>query len=748
MAKKKRKESNGPKAGRELLDSVKGLRAEVTEMPISVTLETNYMPYAMSVILSRAIPEIDGFKPSHRKLLYTMYKMGLLGGQKIKSANIVGQTMQLNPHGDASIYETMVRLSKGYEALNVPFVDSKGNFGKVYSRDMAYAAPRYTEAKLTDICREMFRDIDSDTVDFADNYDNTKKEPTLLPTSYPNLLVSANTGIAVGMASNICGFNLKETCETAIALMNDPETDLMQTLKAPDFPTGGEILMEEGKMREIYETGRGSFRIRARWQYDKKENLIEIREIPYTTTIEAVMDKIAELMKAGKLKEISDVRDESDLKGLLIAIDLKRGADPEALMQKLFKMTPLLDSFSCNFNVLIAGTPRVLGIREILNEWTAWREECVKRRVYFELKRKRERLHLLTGLSKILLDIDKAIAIIRKTELDADVIPNLMTGFGIDEVQAEFVAEIKLRNINREYILKKISEKEELISDIKELEDTLKSRRRIRRLIINELGEVIKKYGAPRRSSISYSSEEEEPSEEDEEAYPCRLVVSKQGYVKNLNPQGLKSSGEQKFKEGDGELCSFDCMSSDMLLVFTDKAQVYKMRVDEIPETRASQLGSFLSSLLEMDEGENFLDLIYPGEYAKDLLFVFENGRILRTPIGSYETKQNRRKLINAYNEESPLVRIFHLREEDEFVIISDENRALLIGSDKIAVKKSRTAQGNAVMKLKEGKKIVSAIRFADSEIKQKARYRSKTLPARGAVLREEDMGLVQMSIL
>ncbi|NMD44316.1 MAG: topoisomerase IV, partial [Clostridiales bacterium] len=509
MARRKR-ENTESSIDKKLLENVKGLRAEVTEMPISVTLETNYMPYAMSVILSRAIPEIDGFKPSHRKLLYTMYKMGLLGGQKIKSANIVGQTMQLNPHGDASIYETMVRLSKGYEALNAPLVDSKGNFGKVYSRDMAYAAPRYTEAKLTEICREIFKDIDSDTVDFVPNYDNTKTEPTLLPTSYPNLLVSANTGIAVGMASNICGFNLKETCETAIALMNDPDADIMQTLKAPDFPTGGEIIMEEQKMREIYETGRGSFKIRAKWQYEKKGNLIEIREIPYTTTIEAVMDKIAELMKAGKLKEISDVRDESDLKGLLITIDLKRGADPEALMQKLFRMTPLLDSFSCNFNILIAGTPQVLGVREILDEWTAWREECVKRRVYFELKRKRERLHLLMGLSKILLDIDKAIAIIRKTELEADVIPNLMTGFGIDETQAEFVAEIKLRNINREYILKKISEKEELISDIKSLEETLRSRAKIRRLIIKELEEVIKKYGSERKSSIVYAEDIEE----------------------------------------------------------------------------------------------------------------------------------------------------------------------------------------------------------------------------------------------
>ena len=747
MARRKR-ENTESSIDKKLLENVKGLRAEVTEMPISVTLETNYMPYAMSVILSRAIPEIDGFKPSHRKLLYTMYKMGLLGGQKIKSANIVGQTMQLNPHGDASIYETMVRLSKGYEALNAPLVDSKGNFGKVYSRDMAYAAPRYTEAKLTEICREIFKDIDSDTVDFVPNYDNTKTEPTLLPTSYPNLLVSANTGIAVGMASNICGFNLKETCETAIALMNDPDADIMQTLKAPDFPTGGEIIMEEQKMREIYETGRGSFKIRAKWQDEKKGNLIEIREIPYTTTIEAVMDKIAELMKAGKLKEISDVRDESDLKGLLITIDLKRGADPEALMQKLFRMTPLLDSFSCNFNILIAGTPQVLGVREILDEWTAWREECVKRRVYFELKRKRERLHLLMGLSKILLDIDKAIAIIRKTELEADVIPNLMTGFGIDETQAEFVAEIKLRNINREYILKKISEKEELISDIKSLEETLRSRAKIRRLIIKELEEVIKKYGSERKSSIVYAEDIEEFTEEEIDAYPCHLIVSEQGYVKNLNPQGLKSSGEQKFKEGDRKLYSFDCESSDTLLIFSDKAQVYKMRVDEIPEAKASQLGSFLSSLLEMDEDENFLDLVHPEEYAKDLIFVFENGKLLRTPIDSYETKQNRRKLINAYNAESPVVKIFHLREEDEIVLVSDENRALIVGSDRVVMRKSRTAQGNTVMKLKEGKKVVSALRFSESDIKQKARYRARTFPARGALLKEEDMGLIQMTLL
>lgn len=743
----RRKKENGERKNN-IPENVKGLRAEITEMPISVTLETNYMPYAMSVILSRAIPEIDGFKPSHRKLLYTMYKMGLQNGEKIKSANIVGQTMQLNPHGDASIYETMVRLSKGYEALNAPFVESKGNFGKVYSRDMAYAAPRYTEAKLTEICREIFRDIDSDTVDFVPNYDNTKNEPTLLPTSYPNILVSANTGIAVGMASNICGFNLRETCETAIALIDDPEADVMQTLKAPDFPTGGEIVMDERKMRDIYETGRGSFKIRAKWSYDKKNNLIEIREIPYTTTIEAVMDKIAEQMKAGKLKEISDVRDESDLKGLLIAIDLKRGTEPEALMQKLFRTTPLLDTFSCNFNILIAGTPRVLGIREILEEWTAWREECVRRRVSFEMKRKEERLHLLVGLSKILLDIDKAIAIIRNTEREADVVPNLMVGFGIDETQAEFVAEIKLRNINREYIIKKISEKEALRSDIKELGEILNSRARLRKIIVKELREITEKYGSDRKSSLIYAEDIEEPDDEEIDAYPCHLLVSEQGYVKNLNPLGLKNSGEQKFKEGDRELCSFGCQSADTLLVFSDKAQVYKMRVDEIPETRASQLGSYLSSLLEMEEGENFLDLVYPEEYAKDLIFVFENGKLLRTPIDSYETKQNRRKLINAYNAESPLVKIFHIREEDELVLISDENRALIVGSDQITLKKSRTAQGNAVMRLKEGKKIVSAARLSETDIKQKARYRTKTFPARGAVLREEDKGLVQMTLI
>ncbi|MED9887024.1 MAG: DNA topoisomerase (ATP-hydrolyzing) subunit A, partial [Oscillospiraceae bacterium] len=594
-----------------------GLHADVVEQNITETLETNYMPYAMSVIVSRAIPEIDGFKPSHRKLLYTMYKMGLLTGARTKSANIVGQTMRLNPHGDAAIYDTMVRLSKGYGALLHPFVDSKGNFGKVYSRDMAWAASRYTEAKLAPICAELFRDIDSDTVDFVDNYDNSMKEPALLPTTFPNILVSANQGIAVGMASQLCGFNLGEVCDTTIAFLKNPEVRISETLLAPDFPTGGEVLYDPRAIEDIYNTGRGGVKVRARWRYDKKENLIEIYEIPYTTTTEAIMDKVAELIKAGKVKEISDMRDETDLSGLKLTIDLKRGADPDKLMQKLFKATTLQDTASCNFNVLIGGMPRVMGVRELLDEWCAWRTESVKRRVYFVLKKRQDKLHLLKGLKKILLDIDKAIKIIRETEKEADVVPNLMIGFGIDQIQAEYVAEIKLRNINREYILKRVEETASLEAEIEDLEDTLARPSRIRKIIVSELEDVRKKYAEPRRTGILYDYAEDAESEEDAiEDYPVTLFLSQHGYFKKITPQSLRMSGEQKFKEDDALSMSVESSNAAELMFFTDKAQVYKTRASDFADGKASQLGDYLPAKLGMDEGESVMGMVLPGDYS------------------------------------------------------------------------------------------------------------------------------------
>ena len=596
MAKKKTEEKT---VHRPADPNVMGLRGAVVEQPITRTLDENYMPYAMSVIVSRAIPEIDGFKPSHRKLLYTMYKMGLLSGGRTKSANIVGQTMRLNPHGDQAIYETMVRLAKGNESLLHPFVDSKGNFGKVYSRDMAYAASRYTEAKLAPICAELFRDLDCDAVDFADNYDNTMKEPSLLPTTYPNVLVSANQGIAVGMASQICGFNLGEVCDTAIACLKNPDHDIASTLLAPDFPTGGQIICDGDDLRSIYATGRGGLKVRARWRYDRKENVIEVYEIPYSTTIEAILDKVAELVKAGKVKEISDMRDETDLSGLKLAIDLKRGVEPDKLMAKLFRLTPLQDTVSCNFNILIAGMPRVMGVGEILTEWTAWRTDCVKRRVYYILNRKKDKLHLLQGLKRILLDIDKAIRIIRETEEEAEVIPNLMIGFGIDQVQAEYVAEIKLRNINKEYILKRVQETAALADEIDDLEDTLAKPGRIRRIIIDELTEVRKKYAVPRRTEIVYSHEmEEEPEEDAPEDYPVHLFLSREGYFKKITPQSLRMSGDQKYKEGDGPSQYFEATNNTELMFFTDRQQVYKTRASEFGETKASLLGDYLPAKL------------------------------------------------------------------------------------------------------------------------------------------------------
>ena len=729
--------------------NVVGLRAEVLEQPITETLEQNYMPYAMSVIISRAIPEIDGFKPSHRKLLYTMYKMGLLNGARTKSANIVGQTMRLNPHGDAAIYETMVRLSKGYDALLTPFVDSKGNFGKVYSRDMSFAASRYTEAKLSPICAEVFRDIDQDTVEFADNYDGSMKEPTLLPTAFPNVLVSGNTGIAVGMASQICGFNLGEVCQTAIEFLQDPECDIFATMPAPDFSTGGEIVYDRAEMEAIYNTGRGSFKVRSRWRHLPKENIIEIYEIPYSTTSEAIVDKVAELIKAGKIKEINDMRDETDLSGLKLAIDLKRGTDPEKLMQKLFKLTPLMDSFACNFNILIAGNPKVMGVREILGEWCAWRMECVRRRVYFDLSRKKEKLHLLKGLEQILLDIDKAIAIIRNTELESEVIPNLMMGFGIDRIQAEFVAEIKLRNINREYILKRVSETEELERAIAELEDMLKSRRKIKSIIIAELKAIIKKYPSPRKTGIVYASEIEEFEETDTvEDYPVTVFLSNEGYIKKITPLSLRMSGEQKFKDGDGLKLSFEATNRTELLVFTDRQQVYKTRLSDFEDTKASALGTYLPGKLSMDEGEKVKAVIRPGDYKKNLLLFFENGKAARLDIAAYETKTNRKKLINAYSDKSPLAAAFTISEDINVAMFSSDGRAMVFNTSLLQLKTSRSTQGVAVMSLKKNHRLVTAAPLEETVIKNVSRYRVRSLPASGALLRDEDRGETQMSLI
>ncbi len=744
MARKKSTESSKHTVN----PNVEGLHAEILEQPICDTLELNYMPYAMSVIVSRAIPEIDGFKPSHRKLLYTMYKMGLLNGGRTKSANIVGQTMRLNPHGDAAIYETMVRLARGYEALLHPFVDSKGNFGKVYSRDMAYAASRYTEAKLDPICQELFRDIDADTVDFIDNYDNSMLEPTLLPTTFPNVLVSANMGIAVGMASNICGFNLREVCQTAIARIKNPECDLLETLPAPDFPTGGEILYDPKEMRQIYETGRGSFRVRAKWRYVKEGNLIEIYEIPYTTATEPIIDKVSELIKAGKIREIADMRDETDLNGLKLTIDLKRGVDPEKLMQKLFRSTPLMDSFSCNFNILIEGMPKVLGVGEILEEWTAWRSQCVRRRVYFQLQKKKDKLHLLQGLGKILLDIDKAIAIIRETEQEQDVVPNLMIGFGIDEIQAEYVAEIKLRNINKEYILKRIQETASLEAEIEDLQKTLDSEARIRKLIVSELEQVSKKFGTDRKTTLIHESDVPAADEEDETPdYPVHLFLSREGYFKKITPQSLRMSGEQKFKEGDGLLAAYETTNRAELLVFTDKCQVYKAKCAEFEDSKASVLGDYLPAKLSMDEGETVVALCLPGDYSGNILFVYENGKVAKIAASSYDTKTNRRRLTGAYCDKSPLKAVRMLTEEEELVLYSTEGRALVFSTEQLAPKTTRSSQGVAVLTLKRKHVLDRAVPLAESPIQNVSRYRTRSLPATGALLREEDTGETQISM-
>ncbi len=749
MAKKKQpedKKNNNP--------DVVGLHAEVLEQLITDTMEVNFMPYAMSVIMSRAIPEIDGFKPSHRKLLYTMYKMGLLGGVRTKSANIVGQTMRLNPHGDAAIYDTMVRLSKGYEALLTPFVDSKGNFGKVYSRDMACAASRYTEAKLSPVCAELFRDIERDTIDFIDNYDNTMLEPTLLPTTFPNVLVSANMGIAVAMASNICGFNLSEVCQTAIDYIGDPNHNIMSTLKAPDFPTGGELIYNASEIDAIYKTGRGSVKVRARWRYNKSENLIEVYEIPYTTTAEAIIDKVAELVKTGKLKEIADMRDETDLSGLKLTIDLKRGTDPDKLMAKLMKQTPLMDSFSCNFNILIGGMPRVLGVGEILEEWLAWRTECVKRRVFSELKKKKDKLHLLYGLQKILLDIDQAIVIIRNTEEESEVVPNLMIGFGIDETQAEFVAEIKLRNINREYILKRIDETSALEAEIKDLEETLGSTRRIKSIIVDELKNIIKKYGAERKTDIVYDDEAVEITEEEQiEDYPVNIFLSREGYFKKITPLSLRMGGEQKYKENDGPYLSFESQNRNDLLVFSDRQQVYKVRVRDFEDTKASVLGTYLPSFLQMDEGENVKYLLDPRDYTGHVLFFYENGKAARIELSAYATKTNRKKLTGAYSGSSPLVSVVPLHAvgttagETEIAVYSTEDRVVIFSTSLLAPKTTRSTVGVAVITLKKKYKLAKAVPVLESSIKNTSRYRVRSIPAVGALLKAEDLEEQQLEL-
>lgn len=722
----------------------------VLQDPITSTLESNYMPYAMSVIVSRALPEIDGFKPAHRKLLYTMYGMGLLKGVRTKSANVVGSTMHLNPHGDAAIYETMVRMGRSNESLLLPFVDSKGNFGKAYSRDMSYAAARYTEAKLEPVCEELFRDIDKETVDFVPNYDGTTTEPTLLPVTFPTILANNTLGIAVGMACNICSFNLGELCATTVALIKDPDHDISTTMPAPDFVGGGQILYDEAQMRQIYEQGRGSVRVRAAYRTVPGENIVEVTQIPPTTTVEAIMDKIAELVKAGKIREISDMRDETDLNGLKLTLDLKRGVDPDKLMAKLYKVTPLEDSFSCNFNILVSGQPRVMGVREILREWTAFRTECVRRRTWFDLQGKRKRLHLLQGLAAILLDIDKAIHIIRSTEQEQEVVPNLMIGFGIDELQAEYVAEIKLRHLNREYLLKRTGEIDQLEADIADLEDVLAKPARVRRIIIAELNEAAKKYGKPRRSLILYDLPQEEEAEEAEAApdYPVTVFFTREGYLKKIQPQSLRTAGAHKLKEGDEIIRQIETRNNLDALFFTDQHQVYKVRLAELEDGKVAQMGIFVPGRLGMDEGETILDMVLTADYSGHMLFFFANGKCAKIPLSAYATKQNRRKLLRAYSDKAPLALIHYLPEETELAIRTSAGRMLLVGTAQIPEKTTRDSQGVAVVTLKKNQNITSAVPAESLALANPHRYRVRSLPAAGALLRPEDEGEQQMSLL
>ncbi len=722
---------------------------EVVEQPIIETLEINYMPYAMSVIMSRAIPEIDGFKPSHRKLLYTMYKMGLLSGPRIKSANIVGRTMQLNPHGDAAIYDTMVRLSRGYEALLHPYVDSKGNFGKAYSRDMSWAASRYTEARLEGIASELFRDIDKDTVDFVDNYDATMKEPTLLPVTFPSILVNNNTGIAVGMASSICSFNLSEICDTTIELIKNSDHNIMDTLKAPDFPGGGMIIYDRATMENVLSSGRGGILVRSKYTYDKENNCIDIFEIPPTTTAEAIIDKIIEKAKGNQLKEISDVRDETDKSGLKITIDLKRGTDPDKLMKKLYKATPLEESFPCNFNVLIGGTPRVLGVKELLLEWIAFRTEAVRRRVYFDLAKAQKKLHLLLGLEKILLDIDKAIKIVRETAEESEVVPNLMIGFGIDEVQAEYVAEIKLRHLNREYIMKRLQDVEDLKSEIAEMEDTLASKNKIKKILINELKEVSEKYGRPRKSEIIYASEIEgdEPEETVVEDYTVTLFFSKAGYFKKITPQSLRMSGEQKLKENDVMSQVIESSNAKELLFFTDKCQVYKSKVSDFADSKASVLGDYVPTVLEFDEGESPIYMGVVDDYKGYMLFFFENGKVAKVDVSAYQTKTNRKKLIKAYADKSPIVDTIYIREDTEFVLTASSGRMLILNTAVISPKTTKDTIGVGVMTMKKGQRLMSVRPYVEGEFQKPHRYRTKNLPALGSMPAPEDTQGEQLTL-
>lgn len=721
---------------------------EVVEQPIVSTIRENYMPYAMSVILSRAIPEIDGFKPSHRKLLYMMYKMGLLNGGRTKSANIVGATMKLNPHGDSAIYDTMVRLSRGYEALLHPFVDSKGNFGKFYSRDMAWAASRYTEAKLDSICNELFRDIDKDTVDFVDNYDNTMKEPTLLPTAFPSVLVNTNTGIAVGMASNICSFNLKEICETTAALIRDPEHDIKSTLPSPDFIGGCQIIYDEKVIDQVYSTGRGSIKLRAKYEYDKSANCIDVLAIPSTTTVEVIIEKIIDLVKQGRVKEISDIRDETGIDGLKITIDLKRGIDPDKLMAKLYRFTTLEDSYACNFNILIGGTPMVLGVKQILEEWIAFRVECVRRRTYFDRNKKAEKLHLLKGLEKILLDIDKAVKIVRETDEEIEVVPNLMIGFGIDKIQAEYVAEIKLRHLNREYILKRIKDIEELEKEIAELDEILKSKSRVKTIIVKELKAIADKYGQPRKSIIIYEDTESYEEIEEIPDYPVTLFFTKEGYFKKITPQSLRMSNTHKLKEGDEIIQEIEFSNNCDLLFFTDKCQVYKAKASDFADTKASVLGEYVAAKLSMDKDENAVKMIATKDYKGMLVFAFENGKLAKVPLDAYATKTNRKKLANAYSDKSPLTGMLFIDEDKELLLKSSCGRMLLVHSGALSLKTTRSTQGVAVMRNKKGHRLFDISEYKDGTFANPQRYRTRSMPALGAMPVNEDNIDEQLSLI
>lgn len=738
MARKKTEKSAPKKSTTNFPDAYIAGSGIVAEESVTDTLVKNYMPYAMSVIISRALPEIDGFKPSHRKLLYTMYKMGLLTGAKTKSANIVGQTMKLNPHGDAAIYETMVRLSKGNEALLHPYVDSKGNFGKAYSRNMAYAASRYTEAKLAPICAELFNDIDKDTVDFVPNYDNETTEPTLLPASFPSVLVNANVGIAVSMASAVCPFNLAEVCETTAALIKNPDHDIMSTLKGPDFPGGGYIIYDENELAKVYETGRGSIKIRSKYNFDESSNCIEVTEIPPTTTVEAIMDKIVELVKGGKISEVSYIRDETDINGLKIAIDIKKGVDPDKLMKKLFRMTPLQDSYACNFNILISGMPKVMGVREILDEWVAFRRECVKRRVYFDLSKKKSKLHLLKGLKKILLDIDKAVKIVRETEEESEVVPNLMIGFGIDETQADYVAEIKLRHLNKEYILNRTAETDELEKSIAEMEDILKDDKKVKKIIVDELKEVSRKYSQPRKTLFIYTVPEDEEEEEDDTPdFPVTLFVSQSGYFKKITPQSLRMSGEHKLKEGDYIVSTVETTNRSELLFFSDKYQVYKSKTSAFKNTKASELGVYIPAQLGFDEGESFRSMIVTNDYSGYVIMIFENGKAAKVPLNAYETKTNRRKLANAYSDKSPLVAMFCIQESVDILVTTSNGRAVVFNTGMILPKSARDTIGVQVVSLK-AKAVVNAARIITEEnADQYAKYYVKTIPAAGSLAKD-----------